>query len=98
MSRRGSVKKAPNGTWYFVVDLPTAGGKRRQVRRRGFTTRGEAQAALTKLLASLQQGTFVKRADVSLGQFLADWTEALPASGRGVATVSSYRHNLRLHV
>lgn len=98
MSRRGSVKKAPNGTWYFVVDLPSAGDQRRQVRRRGFATRGEAQAALTELLASLQQGTFVKRADLTLGQYLTDWTEALPATGRGVATVSSYRHNLRLHV
>jgi integrase len=98
MSRRGSVKKAPNGTWYFVVDLPSAGAQRRQVRRRGFATRAEAHAALIELLASFQQGTFVKRADLTLGQYLAEWTEALPASGRGVATVSSYRHNLRLHV
>jgi integrase len=98
MSRRGSVKKAAKGTWFFVVDLPGAGGKRRQVRRRGFATRGEAQASLTEMLASLQQGTFVKRDDLTLGDYLADWTEALPASGRGVATVSSYRHNLRLHV
>lgn len=98
MSRRGSVKKATNGTWFFVVDLPGVGEKRRQVRRRGFATRGEAQAALTELLASLQQGTFVERADVTLGDYLTEWTQALPASGRGVATVSSYRHNLRLHV
>jgi integrase len=98
MSRRGSVKKATNGTWYFVVDLPKAGEARRQVRRRGFATRAEAQAALTEMLASLQQGTFVQRADLTLGQYLADWADALPASGRGVATVSSYRHNLRLHV
>lgn len=88
MSRRGSVKKAPNGTWYFVVDLPSA-GRRRQVRRRGFATRAEAHAALIELLASLQQGTFVRRADLTLGQYLAEWTEALAATGRGVATVSS---------
>lgn len=98
MSRRGSVKKAANGTWFFVVDLPGVSGTRRQVRRRGFSTRGEAQASLTEMLASLQQGTFVKRDDLTLGDYLAEWTEALPASGRGVATVSSYRHNLRLHV
>lgn len=98
MSRRGSVKKARNGTWYFVVDLPSAGGRRRQVRRRGFATRGQAQAALTELLASLQQGTFVQRADLTVEQYLSGWTDALPATGRGIATVSSYRHNLRLHV
>lgn len=98
MSRRGSIKKAKNGTWWFVVDLPAADDKRRQVRRRGFVTRREAQSALTGLLASLQQGTFVKRERMTVGEYLTDWMESLPSSGRGVATVSSYRHNLRLHV
>ncbi|MEO7572194.1 MAG: tyrosine-type recombinase/integrase [Acidimicrobiales bacterium] len=98
MSRRGSIKKATNGTWWFVVDLPAADDTRRQVRRRGFATRREAQAALTEVLASLQQGTFVKRERMTLGEYLADWMEALPTSGRGIATISSYRHNLRLHV
>lgn len=98
MSRRGSIKKAKTGTWWFVVDLPAADDKRRQVRRRGFATRWEAQSALTGLLASLQQGTFVKRERITVGGYLTDWMESLPASGRGVATVSSYRHNLRLHV
>lgn len=98
MSRRGSIKKATNGTWWFVVDLPAGDDKRRQVRRRGFATRREAQTALTEVLVSLQQGTFVKRERMTVGEYLADWMEALPTSGRGVATISSYRHNLRLHV
>lgn len=98
MNQRGSIKKATNGTWWFVVDLPATADKRRQVRRRGFATRREAQTALTEVLASLQHGTFVKRERMMVGEFLADWMEALPSSGRGVATVSSYRHNLRLHV
>lgn len=98
MSRRGSIKRARNGTWWFVVDLPAGDDKRRQVRRRGFATRRDAQAVLTELLGSLQRGTFVKRDHVTVAEYLADWMEGLPASGRGVATISSYRHNLRLHV
>lgn len=98
MSRRGSISKSKNGTWYFIVDIPAAGDRRRQVRRRGFPTRREAQAALNELLASLQTGTFVKRDRVTLADYLADWMADLPASGRATATVSSYRHNLRLHV
>lgn len=35
---------------------------------------------------------------MTLGEYLTGWMEALPVSGRKESTVSSYRHNLRLHV
>ena len=98
MSRAGSIRKAANGTWTFVVDLPAGAGARRQVRRRGFATRRDAQAALTQLLASVQQGSFVKRDRLTVEDYLSEWMDGLPSSGRSPATVSSYRHNLRLHV
>lgn len=69
-----------------------------QLRRRGFTTRREAQAALVDLLATLQRGTFVRPEKVRLGEYLAAWMDSLETSGRSPATVSSYRHTLRLHV
>ncbi len=98
MSRGGSVRKESNGTWTFVVDLAGGAGGRRQVRRRGFPNRREAQAALTQLLASVQQGSFVKRDRLTVGAYLSQWMENLPSSGRSPSTISSYRHNLRLHV
>ena len=98
MSAGGSVRKVPNGTWTFVVDLPGGTGGRRQVRRRGFPSRREAQTALTLLLASVQQGSFVKRDRLTVEAYLSQWMEGLPTSGRSVSTVSSYGHNLRLHV
>lgn len=98
MTPRGSLKKATNGTWSFVVDLGGSGTNRRQVRRRGFPTRSEAQAALTELLTSPNHGTFVKLDRTTVRRFLEGWMKSLPGSGRGIATVSSYRHNLRLHV
>jgi Arm DNA-binding domain len=36
--RRGSIRHAANGTWYFVVDVTQPSGERRQTRRRGFAT------------------------------------------------------------
>jgi hypothetical protein len=48
--RRGTVKHASNGTWYFIVDVADEDGRRRQTRRRGFATQRAAQAALNKLL------------------------------------------------
>lgn len=98
MSRRGSIREEANGTWSLVVDVPGGAGRRRQLRRRGFTTRREAQAALVELLATLQRGTFVRPEKVRLGEYLVAWMDALETSGRSPATVSSYRHTLRLHV
>ena len=46
MSRAGSVKR-DGKTWYFVVDIANGAGRRRQVRKRGFATKGEARDALT---------------------------------------------------
>ena len=37
MSTAGSITRASNGTWAFIVDVPSTDGKRRQLRRRGFT-------------------------------------------------------------
>ena len=98
MSRGGSVRREFNSTWTFVVDIPGGEGRRQQVRRRGFPSRRDAQAALVDLLSSAQQGCFVKRDRTTLETYLTQWMESLPSSGRSVSTISSYRHNLRLHV
>ncbi len=98
MSSRGSIRKEQNGRWSFVVDLPALSDQRRQVRRRGFGTRREAQAALTELLGDAQRGEFVKLDRVTVGEYLGQWMESLPLTGRKGSTISSYRHNLRLHV
>ena len=98
MSRRGSVRKQDNGTWSFTVDVSPVGAARRQVRRRGFDTRREAQAELNRLLADLDSGKYVHRTRTSLGKYLSGWMDALGTSGRAESTISSYRHTLRLHV
>ena len=98
MSRRGSVRKQPNGAWSFVADVAPGGAMRHQVRKRGFATRKEAQTALNELLGDLQAGTFVAPDRTTLDEYLAEWMSALPTSGRSESTMSSYRHNLRLHV
>ena len=98
MSTRGSIKKAPNGTWSFVVDLPAVGGERKQLRRRGFATKKEAQAELTRLTSDLQRGTFVRPTRDRLGAYLETWLEGLPAAGRRPSTIAGYRLAIRTYV
>lgn len=75
----GSVRRDQGrGTWFLVVDLPAdpATGKRRQLRRRGFRTRRDAEAALAEVVADVNRGLFVRPAKGTLGEYLEGWLEA----------------------
>ena len=60
MSIQESIRRAANGTWSLVVDVPSVAGKRQQIRRRGFATKKEAQAVLIRLSSDVQRGTFLR--------------------------------------
>jgi integrase len=94
-----SVKKDPRrGTWFFVVDVPAVGGKRQQIKQRGFKTKKLAEEAEAAVVAERARGTFVRPARVTLGSFLLD--EWLPAKRAGLrpSTFNSYDRMLRLYV
>lgn len=99
MSRAGSVRKDPrHGSWLFVVDIAPAGGKRRQVMRRGFATKRAAQEALDELRGSVRAGAYVEPDRITLGAYLERWLGSLPAVGRRPSTISSYGAMLRRYV
>jgi integrase len=54
VSRASSITR-DGKTWYFVVDIANGAGRRRQVRKRGFATKGEARDALTEAPGELQR-------------------------------------------
>jgi integrase len=94
-----SVKKDPGrGTWYFVVDVAAADGKRQQFKRRGFATKKAAERAEAEVVAEHARGTFVRPSKVTLGAFLVD--EWLPAKRLGVrpSTANSYERMIQLYV
>lgn len=102
--RRGSVKQADNGSWYFIIDVPSAEldangkPKRKQTRRRGFKTRRDAQAELTRTLGTLEQQTYVAPANQTLAQFLTTtWLPAIESTIK-LSTFESYRRVIRRHV
>jgi integrase len=80
---RGSVYKRSGG-WAFRVDVgfhPDS-GKRRQIRRQGFPTKKQAEAALEELLRSAANNTIVARSSVRLGEYLETWLAGQPARVR----------------
>lgn len=95
--RRGSVRQAANGTWFFIVDIGS-GTERRQTRRRGFPTKKAAQAALTHILETLSKQSYVAPSRLTLEDFIEQrWLPAVKSSLRS-STHESYSRNLRLHV
>ena len=74
---RGSVKRR-DGAWFYVVDLGVdhATGKRRQLYKRGFRTKAEAERALTEALAEINRNEFVRPAKGTLAEFLMTWLES----------------------
>jgi integrase len=96
--RRGSVRQATNGSWYYTVDITAPGGVRRQSKRRGFPTRKAAQAALTHDLEALALRTYVAPSKLSFEEYVEDrWLPAVKGRLRP-STLASYTRNLRIHV
>jgi integrase len=71
---RGSVKKH-GPTWRYRVDLDPdpLTGKRRQLTKGGFKTKGAAEAACAKALDDAKRNQLVRASTKTVGQFLKDW-------------------------
>ena len=88
--------KRSHGSWGFVVDSgedPNT-GRRKQVKRGGFQTKSDAQAAMTAALNDLHRGTWVDDHAISLGEWLDNWL-AENSGRRSVKTMANYRGHVR---
>jgi len=68
------------------------------MRRRGFRTKAEAQAALNDVLADVQHGSFVAPQRLTCRSYLTEWLDGLEARGRRPSTVADYRKKVRTYV
>ena len=85
------------GSYWFVVDLPPLGGKRRQAKRRGFETKAEAHEVRLELLGQARKGEYVPPSRQTLAEYLDEWLSTIESTIRP-ATHHSYSRNIRLHV
>ncbi|WP_173098395.1 site-specific integrase [Actinomadura verrucosospora] len=81
-----------HGSWYLRLELPVGpDGRRRRVRRGGFTTRKAAEEALAQLQMPSDAGCGL----VTVGEWLTHW----PATRTGAATtISGHAGHVRLYL
>jgi integrase len=83
--------------WFFVVDVGTINGRRRQAHRRGFSTKRAAQEELNRLRVAVTERTYVPPKRQTFTEFAEEWLAAMKMSLED-STWASYARNLRIHV
>ncbi|MEH7094055.1 tyrosine-type recombinase/integrase [Neobacillus vireti] len=97
MNYSGSVRKEAS-KWYYVIELgKDSKGKRKQKKKRGFKTKKEAQAALTKALHELNSGIYIEPSNQKLGEFLEEWLN-YKKTKIADSSYSTYYINLKTHI
>ncbi len=84
-----------HGSWYFAVQVPTTGGRRRRLRRGGFRTAISATAARDRVLADTAVGAAGQGWTVA--RWLRHWLSALPLQVRP-STAAGYRAHVEEHL
>ena len=82
-------------TWSCTIDvgIKASTGKRDQATKGGFKTKKEAQAYVAALINELDQGTYVKEANILFKDFVEEWLELYEGTGRvKVSTVRVRKH------
>ena len=90
--------KRKHGSWYFAAETRSTDGKRRQVKRGGFATQADAQAALTAFAEAQNTGTWTDDRNLTVSEFLTDWLAKKVANGLRPTTERSYRWHITGYV
>jgi integrase len=81
-----------HGTWYYAVDMPTVGGKRRTMRRGGFPTKAAASRVLADVTNRTAQGVRVDDRE-TVAAFLTRWLQVKAGEAKPT-TLRSYRAHI----
>jgi integrase len=88
--------KIRHGSWSYVADdgRDPKTGRRRQVKRGGFATKGEAEQALAELVDGVSKGATTHDERQSVRVFLETWLADKERNGLRPTTVRSYRQHV----
>ena len=81
--------------WAWKTTLTGTDGIRKQVMKRGFTTKRAALEDMREALSASARGGFTEPTKQPLADYLATWLDGLRLAP---STVASYRKNVRLHI
>ena len=85
--------------WSALVDIASPGAPRKQVRKTGFDTKGEALAWLAESQVEAVEGDHVEPSKLPLASYVRDrWLPAIEGTGLRLSTLSSYQDVMRLYV
>lgn len=93
-------QRGKSGAWYAVFDAGTVNGKRNQKwHRLEAKTKREAEKELTRLLASVDGGTYVEPHRLTVQQFLSDkWVPLVVSKEWAPSTMAKFEGALRKYV
>ncbi|AZM47713.1 site-specific integrase [Streptomyces sp. WAC 06738] len=96
--RRKNCRK-DHGAWYYVADVGFGpDGKRKQMRKGGFRTADDAEAALAELLERVNKGTYTHDEGTTVAAWLEQWLEKKARAGLRASTLRSYRGHVEQHL
>jgi integrase len=85
-------------TWFYVFNFYDENtGKRKQKRKRGFSTKKEATDELRKLEVQHNEGTYIETKNILFKQYLTDWLSIKKISLSN-HTFSLYERSIKNHI
>jgi integrase len=94
------IKKDSSGKYYFVLNIAKdpMTGKRKQVKRRGFESKNDAELALSKLKLEIEQNkNIVNLFNLKFESFINQWFEAKKVKLKP-STTRNYQEQLRYNI
>jgi integrase len=88
--------KLKHGSWSYIADAgrDPKTNKRRQVKRGGFATKAEAEAALAEVVDQAAKGMVTHDDRQTVAAYLESWLAAKVANGLRPTTARSYRQHI----
>jgi len=97
---KGSVKKDKNtGKYYYVIDIgiDPLTGKRKQKKKRGFSSKKDAEIALSQLTIDIRHDNYIEPDKITLGEFIHQWLKEVKLSV-ATSTYESYISFFKCHI
>lgn len=88
--------KAKKNKYYFELDVPTENGKRKRIKRRGFSRKTDAKNAMIALQNEILNGTYLEPSKITLTDYMKDWLKN--KQDLSYQTRDLYASYLKIHI